>query len=188
MSQLWMMVAVPFLAQAAPANPDLKYVKEQGFSIMKPVKNEEWGFKDKGFYQDSKAIIYHKVDTLTIEVLSFVQFDALTSGKVWDAKKQAEAELAKFTGNTQITINSKKEPHQARLPMAGAGNVNAWHVTVNYKAEDGKAMDARIWTFVGRESQNAYIVAMIGEDGMYKKHQKAADFIFSTLKIWKIPK
>ena len=176
------MIALLALALAQePGNPDLKWIKEQGFSIMKPPKNEEWGFRDKAFYADSKAVVGHKVDTLTIEVLSF-------NVQNWDAKKQAEAELAKFTGNAKLTITNKKDLFQSKLPGGAASGARAWAFEVDYKPEGGVASEARLWTFPGRENQNGFIVLMVGDAGMYKKHQKAADYILSSIKTWKIPK
>jgi hypothetical protein len=56
-------VVIALLAQQKNANPDLKYDEAAGISIGKMPKNDEWAFRDKGFFEKSKVCVSHKVDT-----------------------------------------------------------------------------------------------------------------------------
>ena len=176
---------------AKNANPDLKYLPEQGFSIMKPVKNDEWDFKEKGYYKEAKALVGHKVEELTIEVIP-VGASTTQGGRdplrlsIWDPKKQAEAELKQFS-DARYKDLVRKESKQVKLPGGGAGNAMTSYVEATYKVDE-KSMEFRLWAFVGKENQGGYMVVMIGEAGAYKKHQKLADFVLSSIKIWKISK
>jgi hypothetical protein len=49
-------------------------------------------------------------------------------------------------------------------------------------------VELREWVFIGKENQCQYIVMMHGDEGMYKKHQKVADFILGNIRTYKIPK
>jgi hypothetical protein len=41
-----------------------------------------------------------------------------------------------------------------------------------------------MWVFIGK-NQNLYKVMMSCDEGVYKKHQKAADFILSSVETFK---
>jgi hypothetical protein len=51
-----------------------------------------------------------------------------------------------------------------------------------------KAVEYRYWNFVGKQNGSLYIVILHGDEGMYKKHQKIADYVLSTIQTWKLPK
>src|SRR3982751_519426 len=72
------------LAQQVKPNPDFKYDEKAGVSIMKFPKNDEWDFKEMGFMKNSKLVVAHKVDELSIDVL---QAPPATTG-TYDPKKQ----------------------------------------------------------------------------------------------------
>jgi hypothetical protein len=186
-----MALFLPTIQDAKNANPDLKYLPDQGFSIMKPVKNDEWDFKEKGHYKEAKIRVGHKVEELTIEVVPMGvsaesgQRDPLALS-IWNPKKQAEGELKQFS-DAQYKDLVRKEPKTAKLPGGGAGNVNTSYVEATYKLEE-KSMEFRLWAFVGKENQIGYMVVMFCEAGAYKKHQKLADFVLSSVKILKISK
>src|SRR5262245_26133706 len=73
------------LAQAKKDNPDLKYDEQAGVSIGKMPKNDEWAFKDKGYFEKSKLCVYHKVDYLAVDI---IQVPPAPGQTTWDLKKQ----------------------------------------------------------------------------------------------------
>jgi len=170
--------------QAAPQNPDLLYKKEVGVSIMKPPKNEEWGFPDKGFFSNSQLVVAHKVDTLTIDI--YVQ-DKAQGFSSYDPKAAADGEFKNISGFAGVTDVERQPMKPGKLPGNGANGVNAHLLDMKFKRE-GAAKELKMWCFVAKESQNFVKITLCGDEGMYKKHQKAVDYILSSVKTWKIPK
>lgn len=170
--------------QAAPANPDLIYKKEVGISLMKPPKNEEWGFADKGFFSNSNIAVTHKVDTVTIDV--FVQ-DKAGGFSAYDPKAAADGEFKNISGFPGVTDVQRQPIKAYKLPGNAASGVKADLLDMTFKRE-GQAKELKMWCFVGRENQNFYKITLVADEGMYKKHQKSVDYILSTIKTWKIPK
>jgi len=170
--------------QDTGANPDLLYKKEVGVSIMKPPKNEEWGFPEKGFWTNSQLVVAHKVDTLRIEI----SYQEKPSTGYFDPKKAAEGEWTNLSGNANFKEARKnQEIKSMKLPGGGAGNVNAHVLDMWFKVND-KPTELKMYCFIGRENQGLYKITLSGDEGMYKKHQKWADYILSTIKTWKLPK
>jgi len=171
------------LLPQAKANPDLKYDEKAGLSVQKFPKNDEWDFKDMGrFALMPKVVIAHKVDELWIEI---IQRPPAVGG--FDLKKQAEFDLAGLSGIKGFTEVKQVALAASKLPLNGAGGANAWHFEVSLKVQE-KPYEWREWIFVGKENQCEYVVMMHGDQGMYKKHQKVADFILGNIKTWKLPK
>jgi hypothetical protein len=169
--------------QAAKSNPDFKYDEKAGISIQKFPKNDEWDFKEMGFMKNSKLVVSHKVDELSIDVL---QAPPATTGS-YDLKKQVEVDSAGFGGNPAFT-EFKPTPTQAsKLPLGGGNGANAQFFQATFKLKEAP-MELRYWTFLGKENQCLYIVVLVSGEGMYKKHQKIADFILGNIKTYKIPK
>jgi hypothetical protein len=181
---MMMVAAVLALQAAAPANPDLLYKKEHGFSIMKPPKNEEWGFTDQGFFSNSQACVSHKVDVLMIDIYCQEKAAGMS---YYDPKAAADSAFKNISGFAGVTDVQRQPSKPTKLPGGAAGGVNAHIVDMTFKRE-GQAKELKMWNFVGKENQNFYSITLVGDEGMYKKHQKHVDFIISTLKIWKIPK
>lgn len=174
--------AIPLFPQAKP-NADLKYDEKAGLSVQKFPKNDEWDFKEMGrFALMPKIVVAHKVDELWIEI---IQRPAVTAG--FDIKKQVEFDLAGLSGINGFTEVKQVALAASKLPLNGAGGANAWHFEASLKVQD-KAYEWREWIFVGKENQCEYVVMMHGDQGMYKKHQKVADYILGSIKTWKIPK
>jgi hypothetical protein len=183
----WMMGAALLLAspgQNAPADPDLLYKKDLGVSIRKPAKNEEWEFKEKGFFANSQLVVAHKVDTVMIDI--FAQ-DKATGFSYYDPKTAAEGEYKNISGFPDVKDAKKIEIKAAKLPAGGAGNVMAQFLDMTFKRGD-KSWELKMWCFVGRENQNFYKVTLVGEEGTYKKHQRILDPILGSVRIWKLPK
>jgi hypothetical protein len=180
---LAVLLAVP--VQEKNANPDLLYKKDLGVSISKPPKNEEWDFKDKGYFSNSQLIVSHRVDTLTIEI--FHQDKA--GGFSYYDPKDGPANMWKSISGDTNNKDAKKvgEPKTAKLPGNGAGGVMTHTGDITY-TRDGKKYELKSWCFIGKENQNLYNVVLIAEEGMYKKHQKFADFCLASIRTWKLPK
>lgn len=172
------------LLPQAKSNPDLKYDEKSGISVQKFPKNDEWDFKDMGrLYQMTKIVVAHKVDELWIEIL---QRPPATTGS-YDLKKQAETDFAGLSGVKGFTEVKQVALAAQKLPLNGAGGANAWYLEASLKVQE-KPYEFREWVFIGKENQCEYFVVLHGEQGMYKKHQKVADYILGNIKTWKIPK
>lgn len=170
--------------QAAPANPDLLYKKEVGVSIMKPPKNEEWGFPAQGFFSNSQLVVSHKVDSLTIDI--FVQ-DKASGFSAYDPKAAADGEFKNISSFPGVTDVQRQPVKPSKLPGGGANNVNAHILDMSFKREE-QAKELKMFCFIAKESQNFVKITMVGDAGMYKKHQKSVDYILSSVKTWKLPK
>jgi hypothetical protein len=180
-------VAVILLApqQQKSANSDLKYDQAAGISVQKPPKNDEWDFKEKdagAFWKACKILVVHKVDELKIEV-----DQSPAAEGIFDAKKQAETDWNSITEATGVSEPKKIAINNTKLPGNGAGGANAAYLECTFKRSD-KLVEFRQWLFVGRENQLIYRVIVHGDEGMYKKHQKVADYILASVKTWKLPK
>jgi hypothetical protein len=171
--------------QEKGANPDLLYKPEAGVSVMKPPKNEEWEFKDKGFfYKDPKAVVAHRVDRLYVEILG----SAVESNQRFDPQKQAEAEWNQISSKPEFKDAKKlAEIKRGKLPGGGAGNANAYTLEASFKLNE-MTLEYRLWTFQSSQNQWSYLVLVIGDEGAYKKHQKWIDFVLGSIKMWKVPK
>jgi hypothetical protein len=171
------------LAPQGKPNPDFKYDQKAGISIQKFPKNDEWDFKETGFMKGSKLVVAHKVDELSIDVL---QAPPATTGS-YDLKKQIEADYASLSGNAAFTEFKQVSQQQSKLPMNGGNGARGMFLEASFKLKDAP-MELREWTFIGRENQCLYIVIMVCGEGMYKKHQRIADFILGSIRTYKIPK
>jgi len=161
---------------------DLVTKPDMGMSLRRPPKNDEWDAREKGsFFSNSQLCVAHKVDTIAIEV--FAQ-DKATGFGSYNIKDAANGEYKNISGFTGLTDAKKVIATNQKLPGGGAGNVQASYLEMTFKKED-KPMELRMWVFIGK-NQNLYKVLMTCDEGMYKKHQKAADFILSTIDIFKV--
>ncbi len=172
--------------QQGKPNPDLKYDDKAGISVNKPPKNDEWDFKDKengALWKEARFLVAHKVDELRIEI---VQSPPSTQGG-YDIAKQNENDYTSIKGTAGIDDAKQILVKNQKLPGNGAGGVQASYMEMTYKRGD-KPVEYRQWIFIGKENQCLYKVAVHGDEGMYKKHQKVADFILSSIRTWKLPK
>ena len=172
---------VLFAQQQKGANSDSKYEEKMGISVAKPPKNDEWDFKDKGFFTNTKLAVVHKVDELGFDIMYQA---APTNGGTFDLKKVCEDSFNNMSGLQGVTEPKRIEMKAMKLPGNG---YQAWYLEMTLKRAD-KLMEFRQWSFVGRENQQLYMIALHGDEGMYKKHQKVVDFILGSLKTWKLPK
>jgi hypothetical protein len=172
------------LAQEKNANPDLVYKKDSGVSVMKPQKNEEWGFPKDGFFSNSEIVVGHKVDTLTIDIS--VQ-DKAGGLSYYDPKAAADSEYKNIAGFNGVTDAQRQPVKAVKLPGGGAGNVGCHLLEMSFKRE-GQAKELKMWCFIAKENQNLVKITLVGDEGMYKKHQKHVDYILSSIKTWKLPK
>jgi hypothetical protein len=172
--------------QAKNANPDLKYDEKAGISVNKPPKNDEWDFKEKengAVWKEARFLVSHKVDELRVEI---VQTPPSSQGG-YDIAKQNENDFTSIKGTTGIDDAKQIVVKNQKLPGNGAGGVQASYMEMTYKRGE-KLVEYRQWVFIGKENQCLYKAAVHGDEGMYKKHQKVADFILSSIRTWKLPK
>jgi hypothetical protein len=167
--------------QAKNANKDLHYDEAAGISWSKPAKNDEWDFKEKGFFDKCKMALNHKVDEIGFDVL--FQPPA-TNGGSYDLKKVAEEAFTNMSGQQGVSEPKRVEVKQIKMPGL---NVPASYLEMTYKRAD-KVQEFRQWSFIAKENQQLYLIILHGEEGMYKKHQKVADYIVASIKTWKLPK
>lgn len=179
-------LSAPGLAQDKKdkGDPDLHYQKEWGFSIQKPAKNDEWEFKDHLMYSNSQGGVTHKVDRVFIEI--FAQEKAGGAG-YFDPKAGAESEWKALSTDFK-DAKKVQEIKAAKLPNGGANNPMAFLLDMTGKDKENRATELKCWTFVGKENQYFYRVFLVGDEGMYKKHQKTLDLMLGSIKIFKIPK
>ena len=183
------LVAGPVLAQDkkdAKGDPDLLYKKESGVSIQKPAKNDEWEFKDNGFWANSQLCVSHKVDRVFIEVLYQEKATGVAS---YDPKAAAEGEWKNISGSANFKDCKKvQEIKAAKLPNGGANNPMSYLLDMTFKDKTDKGLEMKMWCFVGKENQNFYKVSLVCDEGMYKKHQKNIDLMLGSIRLYKIPK
>ncbi len=170
------------LFQAAQEDPNTKAKPEMGVSISKPPKNDEWAFKDQGFFNGTTLSVAHKVDEVGIDLLAQ---EKAPGASFYDPKEAAEALYKSIVAATGVTEAKKIDSRASKLPGGGGGNVMANYVELSFK-KDEKPMEGRIYSFVGKQNQNLYRIIIISDAGMYKKHQRNIDFIVSTLRVYKV--
>ena len=177
------LVALLALQAKDGKDPNIAIKADIGVSMRRPPKNDEWDFKDKGsFFSNSQLCLTHKVDTIAIEI--FCQDKASGFG-YYDIKDAANGEYKNISGFASLTEPKKvATSNSAKLPGGGAGNVNSSYLEMTFKKED-KPMELRMWVFIGK-NQNLYKVLMTCDEGMYKKHQKVADFALASVDIFKV--
>jgi hypothetical protein len=165
----------------APKESDISINNTYGIAFRRPPKNDEWDFKEKGgFFSNSHLVVVHKVDQICIEI--FAQ-DKATGFGGYDIKDAARKEFQNISGFQGITEAKQITVANQKLPGGGAGNVNASFLEMTFKKED-KPMEMRIWVFIGK-NQNLFKVMLSGDEGMYKKHQKVADYILASIETFK---
>ncbi len=185
MSRMFVLAAVLLSARQEKENPDLKFKKEWGVAMNKPAKNEEWAFKENGFFTGSLIVVGHKVDELNIEITGQ---EKATGSTAYDPKAAAEGEFKNISGFKGISDAKKTvEIKPSKLPGNGANGVMANFLDMTFKKE-GKAQELRMWVFLGKANQNLYKVCLSCEEGMYKKYQKHVDYILSSIQILKVAK
>src|SRR6185295_3756236 len=106
------------------------------------------------------------------------------NGGSYDLKKVAEDAFTNMSGQQGVTDAKRVELKQTKMPGM---NVACWYLEMTFKRSD-KVSEFRQWSFIGKENQQLYMIVLHGEEGMYKKHQKVADFVLANMKTWKIPK
>ena len=169
----------------AKTDPDLLYKKEHGVSIQKPAKNDEWEFKDVGFFKDMHLVVAHKVDRVFIEI--YAQEKAATG--YYDPKAAAEGSWKSLSTSPDFKDCKKvAEIKSVKLPNGGANNPMSYLVDMTMKDKDDKPLELKSWSFVGKENQNFYRVVVVGEAGTYKKHQRLLDLMLGSIRLYKVPK
>lgn len=166
-------------------DPNLKYLKERGFSISKPAKKDEWQFAEKGRFEVSQAIITNVVDDLSIEMYSQVleqnklNYDPkLSLENLWlSVSSNGSYKDAKQVGKIQPTT----------LPNKGAGGQRVWLLDMTLTA-DGVPIEWKAYCFVGHENRSGYLLYVYGKQGLYAKHKADIETMLGSVKTYKIPK
>ena len=169
------------LVQQQKENPDLKYDPKLGISVAKPPKNDEWDFKEKGFFTQSAFALSHKVDEISFDIRHIPPQPGTTG---FDLKKVSEDSFTQMSSQAGFTDAKRIAINQTKMPGSG---YTASYLEMSFKRSD-KLTEWRQWSWVGKENQQLYIVALHCDEGMYKKHQKVADFILGNIRTWKLPK
>lgn len=183
MKTVGMILALGFFAFQGKDSKDKEYASDAGMgvSMRRPPKNDEWDFKEKGgFFSNSQITVVHKVDTISVEI--FAQ-DKATGFGAYNIKDAANSEYSNIAGFKGIMEPKKISVANQKLPGGGAGNVQASFLEMTFKRAD-KPMELRMWVFIGK-NQNLYKVTVACDEGMYKKHQKEADYILSSVETFK---
>lgn len=164
-------------------DPTIAIKADMGVSMRRPQKNDEWDFKEKGVvFSNSMLTVTHKVDTLSIEIFA----QEKSTGLGYNIKDAANEEYKNLAGAQGIMEPKKIAANNSKLPGGGGGNANASYLEMTFK-RDEKLNELRMWVFIGK-NQNLYKVIMVNDEGMYKKHQKVADYILGSIDIFKPPK
>src|SRR5262245_40241001 len=128
------------LAQQQKENPDLKYDPKMGISVSKPPKNDEWDFKEKGFFTNTKLALVHKVDELGFDIM--FQAPAANGGS-YDLKKVAEDAFTNMSSQQGVTDAKRVELKQTKMAMG----VTGWYLEMTFKRAD-KLTEFGQWTLI----------------------------------------
>lgn len=174
-------LAFACLGLQAKEDKDLVSKPDMGISIRKPPKNDEWDFRDRGFFVKPVVVVAHKVDEVVVEIHEQDKAPGLSSYNLREIPNQEYKYMSNLDGITEakkITAGTQK------LPGGGAGNVQASYLEMTFKKAD-KLTEFREWFFIGK-NQNLYKAVVTCDEGMYKKHQKAVDYILATIDTFKV--
>jgi hypothetical protein len=178
-------ILIALLGQAKKENPDLKVDEQAGLSVGKMPKNDEWGFKDKPFFEKAKISVGHKVDDIGVDVFSVLPAPNQSG---WDLKKQADSDFSAFSAAAGVTDMKKvSQQDKVGLPRGGGNGAVGTYMEMTFKRQE-KPVEYRYWSFTSKSNNNFYLVIVHGDEGMYKKHQKIVDYILGTIQTWKLPK
>src|SRR4030095_6664407 len=178
-------LVIALVGEAKKENPDLKVDEQAGLSVGKMPKNDEWGFREKPFFEKAKVAVGHKVDEIAVEVFSVLP---APNQYGWGLKTQADIDFGNFSSAPGVTEMKKvSQQDKVRLPGGGGNGALGTYMEMAFKRQD-KPVEYRYWSFTSKSNNNLYLVLVHGDEGMYKKHQKAVDFVISTIQTWKLPK
>jgi hypothetical protein len=188
--RIWLALSSCALLAAAPQqkdakDPDLLYQKDLGVSIRKPAKNDEWEFKDKGFFTNSKFVVVSKVDSVLLQIV--MQEKSATGS--FDPKQAAEGEWKNLSGSENFKDCKKvTEIKSTKIPNGGANNPMCYLLDMAMKDKADKPVELKMWCFIGKENQNLYKIIVFGDEGMYKKHQKVLETMLGSIVVYKASK
>lgn len=166
-------------------DPNLKYLKERGFSIAKPAKKDEWQFKDKGHFSASQAVIMNVVDDCSVEMYSQV----LDPSKLnYDPKFELESIWTSVSSNGMYKdVKQVGKIQSTTLPNKGAGGQRVWLLDMTLTMDSGP-MEWKAYCFVGHENRSGYILYILSKSGLYAKHKADIEYMLGTIKTYKLPK
>jgi hypothetical protein len=165
--------------------------EERGIVMMKP-KDEKWEIKKGGegakVFSGGSALVSHRIDLFTIEVVTSVKEDNQTFGTL---KEVADKTITQFeTDKDGKAIPDRKvikrKNEESKFP--GAGNPKAWFLDIAIE-EKGNKTPMRIWTFIDEKDKNKLVrVSIFGGDDLYKKYEKDVNYVCATLQTYKVKK
>lgn len=174
-----------FVLFALQDDPNLKYLKERGFSIAKPAKKDEWQFRDKGHFTVSQAVIWNVVDDVSVEMYSQV----LDPSKLnYDPKYELEQFWTSVSSNGQYKeVKQVGKIQSTTLPNKGAGGQKVWQLDMTLTMDSGP-MEWKVYCFIGHENRGIYFVQILSKSGLYAKHKTDLEYMLGTIKTYKVPK
>ena len=179
------MSALVALAALQADDANTKYLKERGFSIQKP-KKDEWQFQDKGNLTRSQLVIKNVVSDATIEMYS----EPLNEDKLkYDCKASLEKQY-KFiqTDGDYKDVKQVQKIWTTDLPGKGLAGQKVWLLDMTATFPNGKPMEWKIYCFQARENRGIFMVNVVTKEGDYAKHKTDLEWMLSTIKTYKIPK
>jgi hypothetical protein len=172
------------LLLALQDDPNLKYLKDRGFSIAKP-KKDEWQFKDAGRINNSQVVVMHAVDEVTFEMYG-TELDANKVG--YDPKLSLDTVWKSLSSNPQYKDARQVGKIQTTtLPGNGAGGQKVWLLEMTMTTAQGP-LEWKAYFFNGRENRSAYIIHIVTGQGLYAKHKADIESMLSSIRTYKIVK
>jgi len=105
----------------------------------------------------------------------------------YDPKEGAEALYKSLSASPNLKDGKKRAPIKAgKLPGNAASGVTTQYLEMEFKNQDGKLVEFRTWSFIGKENQCLYRVLAITGEGLYVKYQREINYILATIRLYKI--
>lgn len=197
MKRLWSLVIVAVMsstafAQAKQEKPlTMVHDEERGIIMMKP-KDEKWEIKKGGegakVFTGGSALVSHRLDLFTIEVVTSVKEDNQTFGTLKEVVDKTITNFENDKDGKPIPDRKiiKRKNEESKFP--GAGNPKAWFLDMAID-EKGNKTPIRIWTFLCEKDKNKLVrVSIFGADDLYKKYEKDVNYVCATLQTYKVKK
>jgi hypothetical protein len=179
------MGALVALAAFQADDANTKYLKEKGFSIQKP-KKDEWQFQNKGNLTRSQLIIKNVVSDASIEMYS----EPLNENKLkYDLKGSLELLWKEISTNGDYkNVSQVGKIWTTDLPGKGLAGQKVWLLDMTVTFPSGKPMEWKSYCFQGRENRSIFFVNVVTKEGDYAKHKTDLEWMLSTIKTYRIPK
>lgn len=183
------LLALPVWPQDPPKERVVDEAK--GFSISKP-KGEEWKVTEGGenakVYKETQAVVSHRIDELTIEVLITTKGEREKWAEYPDIAHKFVEQLGQKDGKA-IEGRKVKTRKDEKAKFPGNGQPNAWFLDLEVRDNDKVGLTLRYWLFVDKQNpHNLVNVFIVASDEIYKKYQKEIALVLSGLQTFKAKK